>query len=195
MYLNNGGEGWRYRSGWLSGDDHCNWEGIICGGEGTWRRWRVIEINLPGNQLTGDFPLGLGAITELNALNLSSNDLTGKMPNGLCAKSVSHNLYVTGDAKNCPNPFNGQTGEYYDGCCDEILIDVDIYLQKFTQHYLGRENCGALPGTEVSVCEYMQKKDNHPIFKLGYPESFEGNVYQWLKVRRNGLLSNLLFST
>lgn len=183
MFLNNGGDSWRYRGGWLSGEDHCNWEGVVCGGEGTWRRWRVVEINLPGNQVTGTFPDNLQLITELNVLNLSSNTLEGNMPNSLCAKSVAHNLYVTGDARNCPNPFNGDTGEYYDGCCDEILIDVDIYLKKFAQYVLGRDTCGRLGGTEISVCEFMVDKNNHPIFKLGYPASFEGNVYQWLKER------------
>ena len=133
---------------------------------------------LNDNQLSGTFPSDFNSLTYLQSLNTSGNSLTGTIPSDVCARSMT----ITGDAPNCPNAFDGATGQYLAGCCDNVLVDVDLYLAEFTAEVLGSSNCGSLSGTEADVCSYMSNKSNHAVFSGGYPTSFNGNVWEWLKV-------------
>jgi hypothetical protein len=90
-------------------------------------------------------------------------------------------MLIFGDGRNCPNNFNAATGEYLAGYCDNILIDVDIYLEEFAISEFGNANCNSLGGTETPVCNYMVEKTNHAVFGNGYPSEF-GGLWEWLKV-------------
>ena len=85
----------------------------------------------------------------------------GTVPNDICTASIDDVLHLQGDASNCPNDFLIATGEYAAGCCDNILIDVDIYLNHFNSLILGDSDCNNLIGTESDVCNFMAKKSNH----------------------------------
>lgn len=177
MYLNNNGASWTNKAGWLGTDDHCNWDGVSCSND-----HEVQDITLPSNLMSGTFPSDLHRLRSLQTLNVAANSMTGSIPSTLCS---SNSLYIYGDALNCPNDFNDVTGEYFSGCCDNVLYNVDIYLNEFATAVLGDSNCANLGGIEettVSVCEYMMNKANHDIFNSGYPYDFNGNVWQWLKV-------------
>ena len=145
--------------------------------------FRVIEFSIPDIAITGVFPTEFHNFDQLEVFNTTGNSLVGIIPDEICAMSDS-DLYINADAANCPNDFDGSVGQYLEGCCDEILINVDIYLSYFAFYVLGDDNCANLGGTETSVCEYMINKDNHDIFVDGYPLDFP-DVWSWLKVRMN----------
>ena len=182
MYLNNGGSTWTSKAGWFSNDDHCNWEGVTCSPIDAKNEFSVTELSLPSNQLTGSFPSDLRSLTALEVLNTTANSMVGSIPDNLCSRSWSGYFFVNADAVNCPNHFDTDIGAYSDGCCDKILIDMDIYLNYFAQAILGDDNCANLSGTEINVCNYMNNKNNHALFVNGYPEEVVG-VWEWLKVR------------
>jgi len=175
MYLNDGGSSWALNSGWLGNGDHCTWEGVICSPD------RVTELALANNQMSGPFPSDLNGLSSLKILNLSGNELVGSTPTDICDRSLVADLHIYADSDNCPHEFDPTTGLYQAGCCDNVLIDVDIFLNEFTGAVLGDANCNNLVGTDASVCDYMSNKANHAIFADGYPEDFPG-VWDWLKV-------------
>eukprot|EP00584_Thalassiosira_punctigera_P022656 CAMPEP_0172573310 /NCGR_PEP_ID=MMETSP1067-20121228/136119_1 /TAXON_ID=265564 ORGANISM="Thalassiosira punctigera, Strain Tpunct2005C2" /NCGR_SAMPLE_ID=MMETSP1067 /ASSEMBLY_ACC=CAM_ASM_000444 /LENGTH=1416 /DNA_ID=CAMNT_0013365909 /DNA_START=302 /DNA_END=4550 /DNA_ORIENTATION=- len=71
FYRENGGEHWFNNDGWLEDEDHCNWFGVACNGDGL-----VTELNLRNNNLTGTNPFAL-LPPELTWLDLAENNLSG----------------------------------------------------------------------------------------------------------------------
>lgn len=178
MNLNNGGSNWRRQTGWLGNTDHCEWYGTTCTDTKS-----VKMLALQNNLMTGSFPLGLDTLEDFNVLSIASNDLTGLVPEEVCTKSTESNLFVFAGAGNCPNDFNGNTGEYLSGCCDSVFIDVGIYLREFAKNILGNEDCILEDDKEKSVCNFMADPMKHELLYAGYPLNFAGDVWSWLKVR------------
>eukprot|EP00560_Eucampia_antarctica_P006455 CAMPEP_0197823512 /NCGR_PEP_ID=MMETSP1437-20131217/862_1 /TAXON_ID=49252 ORGANISM="Eucampia antarctica, Strain CCMP1452" /NCGR_SAMPLE_ID=MMETSP1437 /ASSEMBLY_ACC=CAM_ASM_001096 /LENGTH=121 /DNA_ID=CAMNT_0043422731 /DNA_START=84 /DNA_END=445 /DNA_ORIENTATION=- len=75
MYLNNGGNDWAQKSGWLGIDNHCDWEGVACTAASS-----VASVNLQNNQLSGPFPSDLNNLGNLQTLNIYANGLSGEIP-------------------------------------------------------------------------------------------------------------------
>ena len=126
----------------------------------------------------------MSGLISLQSLNLSGNSLIGTIPSDVCSKSLANNLYINGDAANCPNGVDTLLGVYLDGCYDNVLVDVDIYLNEFVAIVLGdvNGNCNDLNGKESEVCKYIKNQANHAIFNNGYPED-NSNLWDWLKER------------
>jgi len=182
LYLNNGGDSWTSSNGWFGSGDHCDWEGITC--SDTLDEYHVVSISLANNGLTGAFPTDFINLESLERLEINDNEMTELVPNDLCTESISYGLSIIGDALNCPNDFDPLSGDYSVDCCDNVEIDVDIYLDLFVNHILGAtdSNCDSLGGTESSVCDFMSNKLNHDVFASGYPDDFQGNLWHWLAV-------------
>ena len=75
IYNETGGDHWLNNTGWMTLKlDHCDWYGITCDEQ----REYVIEINLPNNNVTGEFPSNpLSNFYKLKSLNLGNNTLHG----------------------------------------------------------------------------------------------------------------------
>ena len=71
FYLSNFGTLWTDSSGWAIASDHCTWFGVSC------IKNRVTSISMPKNNITGDYPADLDALTELESMDLSLNTLVG----------------------------------------------------------------------------------------------------------------------
>lgn len=189
MYFNNGGSSWSVNTGWSSSSDHCTWTGITCSVNN-----EVVAINLVANDLSGTFPTDLNNLGSLESLDVHSNGLVGTVPTDLCERSVSTDLHIYADSDNCPAVFDAATGTYLNSCCDDLLVDVDLYLQEFATAVFGDANCVNLDSTETEVCNYMISKNNHAIFTNGFPTDFPG-VWDWLKVRTVSRFVNSCMST
>ena len=178
MYINDNGDSWIRKSGWLGSSNHCAWEDVTCSA-----LFGVEQLAIQNNQLSGAFPTDLYNLGNLTTFSTAANSLVGTIPDDVCDKSTSDELFITADSTNCPNDFDSTIGVYLEGCCDSILIDVDLYLSEFATAVLGDSDCANLAGTESNVCDYMTNKANHDIFASGYPSDFTGDVWAWLKVR------------
>jgi len=75
IYNEMSGDYWLNNTGWKTEQDQCSWFGITCDEQGY-----VIEINLPSNNITGEFPANsLSSFYNLQRLNLRNNLLHGIM--------------------------------------------------------------------------------------------------------------------
>ncbi|XP_047086840.1 tyrosine-sulfated glycopeptide receptor 1-like [Lolium rigidum] len=63
---------------WVNGTDCCNWDGVICGRDGT-----VTDVLLASRGLKGVISPSLGNLTGMLRLNLSRNSLGGSLPTEL----------------------------------------------------------------------------------------------------------------
>ena len=52
IFNETGGDYWTNKNGWMTGPDHCVWNGVSCNDDGF-----IIEINLRHNNMTGNFQL------------------------------------------------------------------------------------------------------------------------------------------
>jgi len=78
LFLLTDGDNWENNAGWKQGvyGTECNWTGITC----TPNQNAVIEIKLPGNNLSGNINESIGDFAQLKTIDLSNNSLQGNLP-------------------------------------------------------------------------------------------------------------------
>ena len=69
LYVNTGGDDWSHNTLWLETNTPCTWHGVAC------LSGRVFSLLLPDNNLVGQVPTEIGALTALQRLDLSANEL------------------------------------------------------------------------------------------------------------------------
>ena len=72
------GENWTNNTNWLTEGPIREWYGVTNDASG-----RVVELVLGWNGLTGEMPMGLGSLSNLQRLELNDNKLTGEIPTEL----------------------------------------------------------------------------------------------------------------
>ena len=92
LYHATGGPTWRSNNNWLSGAPISEWEGVTTDDNG-----RVTELNLWGNELSGEIPSELGRLSDLDTLVLSVNQLTGEIPPELGNLASLWSLHLYGN--------------------------------------------------------------------------------------------------
>ena len=75
LYNATGGPNWESHDNWLSSAPVGEWHGVSVDAE-----WRVVELLLGDNQLSGALPPELGDLANLRELGLWSNQLSGEIP-------------------------------------------------------------------------------------------------------------------
>ncbi|KAG6581193.1 putative inactive receptor kinase, partial [Cucurbita argyrosperma subsp. sororia] len=84
--------GGRPRLEWnISEVSPCSWAGVSCGKNG------VFELRLPAMGLSGELPVGLGNLTQLQTLSLRFNALSGRIPADFANLRGLRNLYLQGN--------------------------------------------------------------------------------------------------
>ena len=108
LYNATNGNTWQNNNNWFSPAPVDMWEGIQMGGGGA-DECKVVNINLHGNNLSGNIPTNLN-LPDLVRLDLSDNNLTGSIPNFNQLPSLEDlyldNNHLTGTLPNFDNlPF------------------------------------------------------------------------------------------
>ena len=78
LYCATGGPDWSNNTNWLSDEPLSKWYGVRTDHEG-----RVTHVELQENQLSGEIPPELGALSNLTSLSLWYNQLSGTIPSEL----------------------------------------------------------------------------------------------------------------
>ena len=79
FYYSTGGESWKESENWLTTLHVCEWypnSEIQCDAD-----QNMVELKLPGNNLTGTLPVELVSLSTLEMLDLSNNEIEGRLPN------------------------------------------------------------------------------------------------------------------
>ena len=117
FYNATNGANWTNKSGWEAGaaGNNCDPCGLICGND-VWYgltcnlNGRVMEINLPGNNLTGSLPSTLQDINFLTLLNLQNNEIGGNLPSYLGEEYIINlNLSNNNFQNNIPSSYSSLT--------------------------------------------------------------------------------------
>ena len=93
LYNSTGGPGWVSKRNWLSGEPIGDRYGVDTDSAG-----RVTGLNLAHNNLTGELPAALAALTGLRDLRLHNNNLEGEIPAWLANLTGLQRLYLAGNA-------------------------------------------------------------------------------------------------
>lgn len=98
IYYATGGNEWLDTKGWLTNTPICDdWRGVNCDQLG-----KVVELELPDNNLKGPFPVPVVLLESLKSLWLENNNLEGPLPVDLFPEMTNLQfLYVQ------HNKFNG----------------------------------------------------------------------------------------
>ncbi|MEQ8533197.1 MAG: hypothetical protein RIB86_15185, partial [Imperialibacter sp.] len=88
LYDTTGGDTWTNKTNWKSALPVGFWHGIKTS------NGRVVEIDLPGNNLIGELPAELFAMDSLRILNLGANQLTGTIPSSITGMKRLGMLYL-----------------------------------------------------------------------------------------------------
>ncbi|XP_044467808.1 probable inactive receptor kinase RLK902 [Mangifera indica] len=85
---------------WNLTDSPCKWVGVFCTQD------RVTELRLPGMGLSGQVPIAIGNLSQLQTLSLRYNALRGSVPVDIAQLSNLRNLYLQ------ENKFSGEIPEF-----------------------------------------------------------------------------------
>ena len=89
LYNATGGPNWTDNTNWLSNEPLSEWLGVATNDDG-----HVTELNLRRNQLTGEIPVELSQLSQLQRLGLHYNQLTGEIPAELGQLSQLQELWL-----------------------------------------------------------------------------------------------------
>ncbi|KAJ9172966.1 hypothetical protein P3X46_016150 [Hevea brasiliensis] len=76
---------------WNLSSSPCLWVGVSC------ERDRVVKLRLPAMGLSGQLPVALGNLTQLQTLSLRFNALSGPIPADIGSLALLRNLYLQGN--------------------------------------------------------------------------------------------------
>ena len=106
LYNATGRDNWTNSANWLTDAPVGQWHGVAIDASG-----RVAGLDLQKNALSGQIPVELGSLTNLEQLRLNDNQLTGEIPNGL---GLLENLTLL-----------HLSGNQLTGCVPAALMDVE----------------------------------------------------------------------
>ena len=109
------GPNWDDNTNWLSNRPLGDWFGVDTDNDG-----RVTQLSLSGNELGGQIPSGLSALTGLTDLDLSGNRLGGQIPSGLSDLAGLTHLDLSG------NQLGGQVPPELSGLANLTELDLGI---------------------------------------------------------------------
>lgn len=119
LYNNTGGKNWSKKDNWRSSRPLSEWYGVEVDEDG-----RVVSLNLPQNNLTGEIPDQLYDLTALWRLSLWGNNLTGSLSPKVGQLKDLLILWMDNNSLSGPLP-----AELAD--CESLIL-CDLYYNQFS---------------------------------------------------------------
>ena len=141
LYETAGGSDWTNSNGWIETPALDEWYGLSANSLG-----RVVTLDLTSNNLVGELPADLGALTELTVLRIGGNALSGRLPVSLAALPPLDELHYADTGLCTP----GELRSWLDGIpshegtggeCDPVTVRA-VYALPSDREYLTRYRDG-----------------------------------------------------
>ncbi len=141
LYETAGGSDWTNSNGWIETPALDEWYGLSANSLG-----RVVTLDLTSNNLVGELPTDLGALTELTVLRIGGNALSGRLPVSLAALPPLDELHYADTGLCTP----GELRSWLDGIpshegtggeCDPVTVRA-VYALPSDREYLTRYRDG-----------------------------------------------------
>ncbi|OAY60518.1 hypothetical protein MANES_01G118900v8 [Manihot esculenta] len=97
---------------WNLSNSPCSWVGVFC------ERDRVVGLRLPAMGLSGQLPIALGNLTQLQTLSLRFNALSGPIPADIGSLASLRNLYLQ------ENFFSGEISGFLFNLQNLVRLDL-----------------------------------------------------------------------
>ena len=159
IYTDSNGASWTDNTGWAAGAagtdcDICSWYGVVCNGFG-----RVKELNVNGNNLTGNLSDAIEDLPSLEKINLFNHSMTGVIPDVFNTLDDLRYIDLSNGSFSGPIPdfggllkletiyleSNSLTGELPSAIAD--LPVINIYWVK------NNDLSGCIPENYTSLCD------------------------------------------
>jgi len=108
-------------SSWKNNTHYCQWSGVTCTPT---QPWRVMRLNLTGQNLEGEIASSLANLTLLSVLDLSSNRFFGQLPPQLGRLQLLNTIYLN------DNSLNGTIPDALTNCSK--LINLDLHKNQLS---------------------------------------------------------------
>ena len=158
LYNATDGPNWTGNTHWLSNEPLSEWRGVGVNDDG-----RVTALWLFGNQLTGEIPVELSQLSQLQLLYLSSNQLTGEIPVELSQLSQLQDLSLDSNQLTGEIPVElSQLSQlqllylYSNRLTGEIPAELGDLAQLTGLYLHGNELNGPIPSWLVNLTELRE---------------------------------------
>ncbi len=181
LYDNTNGESWLESQNWLTGP-LLTWDGIsleYIDGEA-----RVKELDLSGNQLSGDLPSELWNLTSLTSLNLSGNELTGTISDDLANLNSLEYLYLDNNYFLSFPDLSNVVSSKAKQVTNLKLIDIDnlkLTFKDIIPNLNVADSISYAPQNPFSSTVHVEVAEGESAVFNFAEIDFEGNEYQWKK--------------
>lgn len=178
IYNSTNGENWNRT--WDLEKDPRTWFGVSV------KNGAIVELNLAGNALKGNFPSNISSFTRLTKLDLSNNQLSGEVAAGVSSLSsltkldISNNRFTDNPTSALTGLFNvedlGLGGNFF------TIPDVNGLLQNFNNIRILNISDLGLTNIPAKITAFINLEtlilDNNPI-----PASAFGNIANHERLR------------
>ena len=146
LYTATGGANWKINTNWLTNKALSEWHRVETDADG-----RVTALRLVANELSGEIPVELGNLSNLQVLSLSTNTLSGEIPPELGDLANLQILSLSANGLSGEIPASpGELGQ------SPVPVSQREYVERGDPPGAGRP--GQPPGA-VSLREYVERGD------------------------------------
>ncbi|KAL7538478.1 LOW QUALITY PROTEIN: hypothetical protein ACHAWF_006105, partial [Thalassiosira exigua] len=154
IYTETSGEHWHDNAGWMNGTNYCQWYDITCESE------FVTKIELPSNNLTGEFPANsLSKLYKTKTLDLANNSLWGTMA-GTYVEWVMFGYDGWMDVDDTSVFFNLRDLSHVDFSQNKLSGEVDVLFAPALEHANFSQN------NFTSINSFKKFKRSHQTLKV-----------------------------
>jgi len=212
FYYSLNGRNWKRNNFWLSSENECKWEGILCTNNSEYLRklqlsnnptifQEVSEMNLDNNNMSGTLPTELAILSRLQQVQFSFNDIQGNI--SVINKKMPHLKLIDVHSNKLTGTIADAFFNNFPGL-EKLRLSTNFFqgtlssnigqLSRLNELILSNNNFqGTLPSEEIGKLFFLEKI-------ILFQNQFEGNIpstignlkfLKWIDFSQNNFMGTL----